>query len=138
MTLNEARSATLQASGHPLHLPDLWFGPMQGSRSGKAIWSGIRWQAVPKCQHGGPRTRYDCAVSVLVSVASVCWRPCLRHRWRTKPARLGTRIRSAIVVAAIGVECHGRTCSRTTPRRSGTHHRISPDDHQTLIGGFGA
>ena len=43
-TLNEARSTTLQASGLPLHLPDLWFGPMQGGRSGKAIWSGIRWR----------------------------------------------------------------------------------------------
>ena len=34
----------MQASSLPLHLPDLWFGPMQGSRSGKAIWSGIRWR----------------------------------------------------------------------------------------------
>jgi len=46
--------------------------------------------------------------------------------------------RSAIVLAAIGVECHGCTCSRTTPRRGGTPHRTSPYDHLRQTGGFGA
>jgi hypothetical protein len=69
--LTDRQAVTLQASGLPCTCPISGLGPMQGSRSGKAILVGYPL-AVPKCQDGGPRTRYDCAVSSF-------GRSCLRY-----------------------------------------------------------
>src|SRR5215212_7784843 len=108
LRLTVGQAVTLQASGFPVHLPDLWLAYARG-RSGKAIWSGIRWRypSASTAAHARamtPRSQLPPFVGVpersTARLAGVNRRTLLNLGLRICKIRLGSRPHESSVVSS--------------------------------------